>query len=95
MYTPSRTHSLSDGVRTPETKATGACRCSQRESHLCVVAHHVVNVFSKAYDVRRSPSPALAEDQITVRRQQNAKQTSVRLVVCLTSQGLMVYFAVE
>ncbi|KAI9462975.1 hypothetical protein HD554DRAFT_2175746 [Boletus coccyginus] len=32
-----------------------------------------------AYDVRRSPSPALAEEsQITVRRQQNAKQTGSR-----------------
>ncbi|KAF8429901.1 hypothetical protein L210DRAFT_3764632 [Boletus edulis BED1] len=31
-----------------------------------------------AYDVRRTPSPALAEDaQITVRRQQNAKQSNV------------------
>ena len=60
-----------------------------------LVAHHVLNVFSKAYDVRRSPSPALAEDShITVRRQQNAKQTSVSLVVCLTLQDLMIHFAV-
>lgn len=46
------------------------------------VVCHTLTVFSKAYDVRRSPSPALAEDsQITVRRQQNARQTSVCLVI--------------
>lgn len=73
-------NSLSDGIRTAEAKATGsyAC-CTQRECCLCVVAHHALNSFPKAYDVRRSPSPALAEDaQITVRRQQNARQSGVR-----------------
>lgn len=86
---------LSDGVRTPETKATGTCRCAQREPPLRVVAHHVLNVLSKAYDMRRSPSPALAEDtQITVRRQQNARQTSVGLVFACSSHNLMIHFAV-
>lgn len=73
--------SLSDGARTPETKATGTCaRRAQRESLLMVGGvSRTDRPSQKAYDMRRSPSPALAEDaQITVRRQQSAKQNSVR-----------------
>jgi len=38
-----------------------------------------VHAVLNAYDVRRSPSPAVGEDsQITVRRQQNARQANSR-----------------
>ena len=61
----------------------GAVHAALNVSIPLVCVAHLVLIFPKAYDVRRSPSPALSEDaQITVRRQQ-AKQASVRLVDCI------------
>lgn len=61
----------------------GAVHAALNVSIALVCVAHLVLIFPKAYDVRRSPSPALSEDaQITVRRQQ-AKQASVRLVDCI------------
>lgn len=60
-----------------------------------VVAHDVLNIFSKAYGMQRSSSPVVGDDsQITVRRHQNAKQSSVCLVARVSSQDLTIHFAV-